>query len=339
MPESINPVLILTILGVVIIIALVIYIDPFGFKNRFKNTQENFDGLTALNNKIFEKMSPMATPNVVNTNKLSPDIPQNSAAELNDIIFPKPDTIKTPNVVNTNQISQDIPNNSANELNSIILPELVPPVKKQVEKFSDYDEEVQTFSQYENEIIQDNIHFELPELIENFEAQINEIHTQDNYITEQLEHFTENNPYEFDLPNIIGESDSIENNNKAIINKLDLIINKLDQTGVVEPTFDLPILIDKREKPILPTNKIAAASYRSENTPLKLLDTVAETIQNKLRNVTRNEPIDPTVENTGALAETLNINANILAGAPVSKNTGIVNTFTNTDVLSAFPLK
>jgi hypothetical protein len=68
MLENINPMLIFAVLGVVIVIGLIIVLDPFGFRDRFTNMKERFDGLTALNQKIFETASPMATPNVVNSN-------------------------------------------------------------------------------------------------------------------------------------------------------------------------------------------------------------------------------------------------------------------------------
>lgn len=322
MPESINPVLILTILGIVVVLALAVYIDPFGFRDHFKNTQENFDGLTALNNKIFEKMSPMATPNVVNANILSPDIPQNSANELNSIIFPGPDTMKTPNVVNTDKLSKDIQNNSANELNNIIFPDLedlVTMTKPAVKA----EKQPETFTNYINEV--DESIFSIPPLTDSL-YNIDE----QNYIP------NENNFQSFELHNNITNTENVYEPFADTTNEM---VNELKQTGTVESSFELPTIIYDTVKPILPQNRVFMSSLQSQSQPFKLADTAAETIQNELNNVTPNGEVDKKVQNTGALYNTLNINANVLAGAQVSKNTGIVNTFTNLDVLSAFPLK
>ena len=134
MLENISPMLIFVTLGVVIVICLVICVDPFGLSNKMKNTKEKFDGLTALNNKLFEKITHMATPNVADPNKYVPDIPQNSAQQLNDLIFPELKTMQSalPTEKPTEKPTESTPVESTpvESTPSFVLPDMHAPVEE-----------------------------------------------------------------------------------------------------------------------------------------------------------------------------------------------------------------
>lgn len=323
MLENINPMLIFAVLGVVIVISLIIVLDPFGFKGRFTNVKERFDGLTSLNKKLFEQITPMATPNVADPAKYVPDIPQNSASLLNTLIFPEIKNIPSVTTPNEQPIAQPV----------------APPVAESV---AEPVTSVETVSS-----------FQLPEMVAKVEETQPAILPSPTLPEQQIAPQAETEVKPFELPQIIATEPAVQE--KPI--ELPSALTDLELPPTTQSTFNLPELVDTNVQTNVPENQSSVitsleeqnklvdvqaivSNTPSENTPANAADLIKQQIE------------QPTIQSNGETTVTtssiingtgiVNVNENVnndnaIAGGELVNN-GVMNQFTNTRVIGAFPL-
>ena len=326
MLENVNPMLIIAIIGVVIVIALIVYLDPFGFRDRFTNVKERFDGITALNKKIFEQISPMATPNVADPNKSVPNIPSNSAKQLNSLIFPEINQLNAPvaQVVEQPIIQpteeQIIQQTEQPVVTPFILPEMV----------------VSTVDT-EQVILPSPI---MPELVAELVAEPE---------TEPVETGpVETKPFELP-PTISTEPVQPEGVIEAPLAMKEFetppAMKELEIPPTTQSTFELPKIINTDETQIVPQNETSViTSLEDQNKPVNVQSIVSEipsenTPQNAA-DLIKQQIEQPVIQQAVPLVTTSSIvninNDNSVAGGEVVG--GLVNQFTNSRILGAFPL-
>ena len=280
MLENINPMLIIAIVGVVIVVGLIFYFKPFGI-GAFTNVKERFDGLTALNKKLFEQITPMDTPNVQKDNKIIPDIPSNSANILTNIIFPE-----------LNKPVEEKPVEEKPAEPSFVLPEMVAPA-----------EETQSV------ILPSPIlaEVQIPETAE----------------------VAETKP--FVLPSTILTEDQQTPLEKPM--EVPVEMKELEIPVEVQPSFELPSLINTNEQPIVPQNDTSLiASLEEQNKPVDVASIVSEIpssdVPQNSAELIKQQIEQPVLQQTVAT----------VSGVENGLSNGIVNQFKNTRILGAFPM-
>jgi hypothetical protein len=305
MLENINPMLIFAVLGVVIVIGLIIVLDPFGFRDRFTNMKERFDGLTALNQKIFETASPMATPNVVNSNENVPNIKPNSANILNSIIFPEiknpePVAILTPNEQTSaeqTQAEQTQAEQTQAEQPSFTLPEMVLP-----------KEETQ------------DVILPSPTLV----------------VSNQNESDQVAAPFILP-PTVVSDTTPMQEGTIEVPSEMKEIVQPTEE----QSTFALPSLINTNEQTIVPQSSVLT-SLEEQNKPVDVKEIVSELPSQNIPQTTADlikqqiaQPVIKQAEPSVTLPAS-ELDANTVAGSEL--NNGLLNQFTNSRILGAFPL-
>ena len=327
MLENINPMLIFAILGVVIVIAILVFFDPFGFKGRFTNVKERFDGLTSLNKKLFEQITPMATPNVADPNKYVSDIPQNSASLLNSLIFPEIKNIPLVTTPNEQPIAQPaVPP---------VAEPAVPPVAEPVTS-------AETVSS-----------FQLPEMVAIVEETQPAILPSPTLPEQQIAPQAETDVKPFELPQIIATEPAVQE--KPI--ELPSALTDLELQPTTQSTFNLPELVDTNVQTIVPENQSSViTSLEEQNKPVDVQaivsNTPSENTPANAADLIKQQIEQPTIQSNGETTVTtssiingtgiVNVNENVnndnaVAGGELVNN-GVMNQFTNTRVIGAFPL-
>lgn len=331
MLENINPMLIFAVLGVVIVIGLVIVLDPFGFKGRFTNVKERFDGLTSLNKKLFEQITPMATPNVADPSKYVPDIPQNSASLLNTLIFPEIKNIPSVITPNEQPIAQPV------------VPPVAEPVTEPVaEPVAEPVTSVETVSS-----------FQLPEMVAKVEETQPAILPSPTLPEQQITQQAETEVKPFELPQIIATEPAVQE--KPI--ELPSALTDLELPPTTQSTFNLPELVDTNVQTNVPENQSSViTSLEEQNKPVDVQaivsNTPSENTPANAADLIKQQIEQPTIQSNGETTVTtssiingtgiVNVNENVnndnaVAGGELVNN-GVMNQFTNTRVIGAFPL-
>ncbi len=343
MLENINPMLIFAVLGVVIVISLIIVLDPFGFKSRFTNAKERFDGLTSLNKKLFEQITPMATPNVADPSKYVPDIPQNSASLLNSLIFPEIKNIPSVTTPNEQPIAQSVAPPAA-ELVTEPAAELVtePAAELVTEPAAEPVTSVETASS-----------FQLPEMVAKVEETQPAILPSPTLPEQQNIQQAETEVKPFELPQIIATEPAVQE--KPI--ELPSALTDLELPPTTQSTFNLPELVDTNVQTNVPENQSSiitsleeqnkpvdvqaiVSNTPSENTPANAADLIKQQIEQPTIQSNGETTVTTTsiINGTGIVNINENVNSdNAVAGGELVNN-GIMNQFTNTRIIGAYPL-
>jgi hypothetical protein len=302
MLENTNPMLIFAILGVVVIIAVLVFFDPFGFKGQFTNTRERFDGLTELNKKIFEKSEPIATPNVADPMKPVPDIPSNSAQQLNTIIFPELTAITpTPNA--PEQPVEQTPEQTPEQA-----PEQAP------EQTPDQAPEQPSFT--------------LPDMVATTEETAPVILPSPNLpavATSQESTDTKS----FELPPTILSD--VAPKEPSIQVPTDM--KEIETPSINQPSFELPSLINTNEQSIMPQSSVLS-SLEEQNKPVNVNEIVAPNQMNTA-DLIKQQIAQPVITNINSVT-TLPASENNVTGDIMGN--GVLNQFSNSRILGAFPL-
>lgn len=327
MPGSIKPNTLLLI-ALVIGVVLLIYIDPFGFREKMKNTRERFDGLTTLNKKLFEQTIPMETPNVVDPNKYVADIPQNSAQQLNTIIFPELTAQQTATVVTPNASVEPTPVEETKPVETTSsqfeLPAMIIPVAEQT------DQAV------------------LPQI------------TVAEPVAEPVTVPTAEPASEstFTLPPTI---DTKVQEQPAEIITLPAVMKDLAEPEPTTAPFVLPSIINTNEVPIIPQKENSVlTSLEEQNKPVDVQTVVLNNQEQNAADLVQQQVAEPvpvqsaekekptetlppviTPVTTASVVENTGIINNVLMNDSVAGGEvgGVVNGFTNTRIYGAFPLR
>jgi hypothetical protein len=358
MPGSIKPNTLLLI-ALVIGVVLVIYIDPFGFREKMKNTRERFNGLTTLNKKLFEQTIPMETPNVVDPNKYVPDIPQNSAQQLNTIIFPELTAQPTATVVTPNA-SVVTPNASVVTPNaSVVTPNasVVTPNASVVTP----NASVETTPVEETKPVETtSSQFELPAMIipvaeQTDQAVLPQITVAEPVTVPTAEPASEST---FTLPQTI---DTNIQEQPAEIITLPAAMKDLAEPEPTTAPFVLPSIINTNEVPIIPQNENSVlTSLEEQNKPVDVQTVVLNNQEQNAADLVQQQVAEPvpvegaekekptetlppviTPVTTSSVVENTGIINNVLMNDSVAGGEvgGVVNGFTNTRIYGAFPLR
>jgi len=326
MLENVNPMLIFAILGVVIVIGLVIVLDPFGFKDRFTNVKERFDGLTSLNKKIFDTLTPMATPNVVNSNERVQNIKPNNANILNSIIFPEIKQLNTP-AEQTPAEQTPAEQTPAEQKPAEQTPaEQTPAEQTPAEQTPAEQTPVEQTPVEQTPVEQTN--FKLPEMVLPKE-ETQEVILPSPILAEPPQNESNQEPAPFILPpTVVSDITSMQEGAIAV---------PPDMTEIVAPTeeqstFALPSLINTNEQAILPQSSVLT-SLEEKNKPVDVKDIVSENQPLTTADVIKQQIVQPVLkqDDQSVTLPANELDANNVAG-------GQINQFKNARILGAFPL-